>query len=325
MLRKYLVSRLLQIIPVLFAIVTIEFLIIHLVPGDPAIAIAGPTASQAFLDKAHREFGLDKPLIEQYFIYIYNLIQGNLGTSYQQHRPVLDIVVERLGPTLLLMLTAWFVSLGLGIMLGTKAGMKKGSLMDRAVSLSALTLYSIPVFWLALMLVEAFALRLRIFPISGMMNTVYPQQGLALVGDVAIHMVLPIACMVTFYMPQFYQLTRSSVIDTLDEDFVTTLRATGLGKTSVFSRYLLKNASLPTVTLAGLWLGYSLTGAVLIEVIFAWPGLGRLLFDSATTRDYPILLGVFLVASIMVVVVALATDILYVYLDPRMRYGREQI
>jgi len=131
--------------------------------------------------------------------------------------------------------------------------------------------------------------------------------------------------MVTFYMPQFYQLTRSSVIETLDEDFVTTLRATGLGKTSVFSRYLLKNASLPTVTLAGLWLGYSLTGAVLIEVIFAWPGLGRLLFDSATTRDYPILLGVFLVASIMVVVVALATDILYVYLDPRMRYGREQI
>ncbi len=135
---------------------------------------------------------------------------------------------------------------------------------------------------------------------------------------------MPIASMVTFYVPQFYQLTRSSVIETLDEDFVTTLRATGLRKTSVFPRYLLKNASLPTVTLAGLWLGYSLIGAVLIEVIFAWPGLGRLLFDSATTRDYPVLLGVFLVASIMGVV-ALKTDILCGRLDPRMRYGREQI
>jgi peptide/nickel transport system permease protein len=323
MLRRYIVIRLLQVIPVLFAIVTINFFIIHLVPGDPAIAIAGPAASQAYIDSVRRQFGFDRPLLDQYFIYIANLLQGNLGISVAARRPVLDIVLERVPATLLLMLTAWFCSLGLGIFLGTKAGMRRGSRFDRAVSLSALTLYSIPVFWLALVFVSVFALHLRIFPISGMMNTVYPAQGLALVVDIGGHMVLPIISMIAFYMPQFYQLTRSSVADTLQEDFVKTLRAAGLQRTSTYSRYVLKNAALPTITLAGLWLGYSLTGAVLIEVIFAWPGLGRLLFDSALARDYPVLLGVFIVASVMVVIVALATDILYVFLDPRLRYGSE--
>lgn len=323
MLRKYVALRLLQVVPVLFAIVTINFAIIHLAPGDPAIAIAGPAASQAYIDSIHRQFGFDRPLLDQYFIYIANLLQGNLGISVAARRPVVDVVAERVGATLLLVLTAWFVSLGLGIYLGTKAGMKRGSALDRTTSLSTLTLYSVPVFWLALMLVSLFSLHWRIFPISGMADTVFPSQGLGLAADVAKHMVLPIASMVAFYMPQFYQLTRSSVAETLEEDFVKTLQATGLQKTSVFSRYVLKNASLPTITLAGLWLGYSLTGAVLIEVIFAWPGLGRLLFDSAISRDYPVLLGVFLVASTMVVLVALVTDLLYVYLDPRVRLGRE--
>ena len=322
-MRRYLGVRLLQVVPVLFAIVTVNFTIIHLVPGDPAIAIAGPAASQAYIDSIHRQFGFDKSLPEQYVIYIANLLQGNLGLSVAARRPVLDVVMERVPATLLLVLTAWFVSLALGIFLGTKAGMRRGSLLDRALSLSTLTMYSIPVFWLALMLVSAFALHFRFFPISGMADTVYPAQGIALAFDIASHMVLPIAAMVAFYMPQFYQLTRSSVADTLEEDFVKTLQATGLQKTSTYSRYVLKNASLPTITLAGLWLGYSLTGAVLIEVIFAWPGLGRLLFDSALSRDYPVLLGVFIVASTMVVLVALLTDILYVYLDPRVRYGTE--
>jgi peptide/nickel transport system permease protein len=323
MLRKYVAARLLQVVPVLFAIVTINFAIIHLAPGDPAIAIAGPAASQAYIDSIHRQFGFDRPLIEQYFIYIANLLQGNLGISVAARRPVVDVVAERIGATLLLVMTAWFVSLGLGIYLGTKAGMRRGSAFDRATSLSTLSLYSVPVFWLALMLVSLFALHFRIFPISGMADTVFPNQGVALVFDVGTHMVLPIVSMIAFYMPQFYQLTRSSVAETLEEDFVKTLQATGLQKTSIFSRYVLKNASLPTITLAGLWLGYSLTGAVLIEVIFAWPGLGRLLFDSAISRDYPVLLGVFLVASTMVVLVALLTDLLYVYLDPRVRLGRE--
>jgi peptide/nickel transport system permease protein len=325
MLRRYLIVRLLQVVPVLFAIVTINFFIIHLVPGDPAIAIAGPAASQAYLDSVRRQFGFDRPLLDQYFIYIWNLLQGNMGISVAARRPVLDVVLERVPATLLLMLTAWFASLALGIVLGTKTGMRRGSRFDRVVSLSALTLYSIPVFWLALGYVSLLALRLRIFPISGMMNTVYPEEGLALALDIGNHMVLPILSMIGFYMPQFYQLTRTSVADTLQEDFVMTMRAAGLQRTGTFSRYVLKNASLPTITLAGLWLGYSLTGAVLIEVIFAWPGLGRLLFDSALSRDYPVLLGVFIVASTMVVLVALATDILYVFLDPRMRYGKANV
>ena len=323
MLRRYLAVRLLQVVPVLFAIVSINFFIIHSVPGDPAIAIAGPAASQAYIDSVRRQFGFDRPLLDQYGIYIWNLLQGNLGISVAARRPVLDIVLERVPATLLLMLTAWFASLSLGIFLGTKAGMKRGSRFDRTVSLSLLTLYSVPVFWLALGLVSVLCLNLRLFPISGMMNTVYPAQGLALAVDIGYHMVVPLLAMVTFYAPQFYQLTRASVADTLQEDFVKTLRAAGLQRTSTFSRYVLKNASLPTIPLAGLWLGYSLTGAVLIEVIFAWPGLGRLLFDSALSRDYPVLLGVFIVASTMVVLVALATDILYLFLDPRVRVGKE--
>ncbi len=323
MLRTYIVVRLLQVIPVLFSIVTINFFIIHLVPGDPAIALAGPAASPAYIESLRRQFGFDKPLLDQYFIYIANLLKGNLGISVVARRPVLDIVLERVPATLILMLTAWFSSLALGVFLGTKTGMRRGSRFDRAVSLFALTIYSIPVFWLALGLVSVLALRLQLFPISGMMNTVYPSQGLALVPDIGYHMVLPILAMITFYMPQFYQLTRTSVADTLQEDFVRTLRAAGLQRTSTFSRYVLKNASLPTITLAGLWLGYSLTGAVLIEVIFAWPGLGRLLFDSALGRDYPVLLGEFIVASTMVVLVALATDLLYTFLDPRVGYGKD--
>jgi peptide/nickel transport system permease protein len=323
MLRRYLAIRLLQVVPVLFAIVSINFFIIHSVPGDPAIAIAGPAASQAYIDSVRRQFGFDRPLLDQYGIYIWNLLQGNLGISVAARRPVLDIVLERVPATLLLMLTAWFASLSLGIFLGTKAGMKRGSRFDRTVSLSLLTLYSVPVFWLALGLVSVLSLNLRLFPISGMMNTVYPAQGLALAVDIGYHMVVPLIAMVTFYAPQFYQLTRASVAETLQEDFVKTLRAAGLQRTSTFSKYVLKNASLPTITLAGLWLGYSLTGAVLIEVIFAWPGLGRLLFDSALSRDYPVLLGVFIVASTMVVLVALATDILYLFLDPRVRVGKE--
>jgi len=322
MLRRYILFRVLQIIPVLFAIVTIDFLIIHLVPGDPAILLAGPDASQQYIDSIRAQFGLNKPLIEQYFIYIYNLLQGNLGISVLSRQPVLQVVMERVGPTLLLMLTAWFVSLALGIYLGTKAGLKKGSVLDRVLSITTLTLYSIPVFWFAVFLVSLFAIRLDLLPIAGMVDPVNPGSGIAYALDVAVHMVLPITCMVTFYMPQFFQLTRISVASTLEEDFPRTLQAAGLGKTNVYSRYILKNASLPVVTLAGLWLGYSLTGAVLIEVVFAWPGLGILLFNSALSRDYPVLLGIFLVASVMVVVVALITDLIYVFLDPRVSYKK---
>ncbi|MGA3021801.1 MAG: ABC transporter permease [Thermoplasmata archaeon] len=321
-LQKYILTRVLQIIPVLLAIVTIDFLIIHLVPGDPAILLAGPDASQQYLNSIRAQFGLNKPIYEQYFIYIYNLLQGNLGISVLSRRPVLDVVLERVEPTLLLMLTAWFVSLVLGIFLGTKAGLRKGSLLDQSLSVITLTMYSIPVFWLAVMLVSLFALRLGIVPIAGMENVANPGVGIGYGLDVASHMILPITCMVTFYMPQFYQLTRVSVASTLEEDFVRTLQATGLEKTSLYSRYILKNASLPVITLAGLWVGYALTGAVLIEVVFDWPGLGILLFNSAISRDYPVLLGIFLVAAVMVVIVVLITDLIYIYVDPRMRYEK---
>jgi peptide/nickel transport system permease protein len=322
MLGKYLATRVLQIIPVLFAIVSIDFLIIHLVPGDPALVLAGPTASPAYLHSVRVQFGLDQPLIVQYFIYIANLLHGNLGISVLSRRPVLDVVLERVGPTLLLMIPAWFISLGLGIYLGTKAGLRKGSWLDRFLSIATLTAYSVPVFWLAVILVSVFAIRLQLVPIAGMTNPVNPGVGIWYILDVGSHMILPITCMVTFYMPQFFQLTRTSVAATLEEDFPTTLRAAGLEKTTVYSRYILKNAALPVVTLAGLWLGYALTGAVLIEVVFSWPGLGILLFNSALARDYPVLLGIFLIASLMVVIVALLTDIIYVFLDPRMRYGK---
>lgn len=319
MLRRYLTIRLLQIVPVLFAIVTINFLIIHLVPGDPAIILAGPDANQQYINSIRQQFGLNKPIIDQYFIYIYNLIQGNLGISVLSRQPVTTVVFQRVGATLLLMLTAWTVSLGLGIYLGTKVGLRKGSVLDRSLSIVTLTMYSIPVFWLAVMLVSVFAIHFQLLPIAGMINPVDPGVGIYYALDVGVHMILPVTCMVTFYMPQFYQLTRVSVASTLEEDFPRTLQATGLEKTGVYSRYILKNAALPVITLAGLWLGYALTGAVLIEVVFDWPGLGILLFNSALARDYPVLLGIFIIASLMVVIVSLITDLVSVYLDPRLR------
>ncbi len=322
LLSRYIAVRLLQVVPVLLAIVTIEFLIIHLAPGNPALILAGPTANPAYIRSVEQQFGLNKPLIDQYFIYLWNLLHGNLGTSVLSREPVFQVVGERVGATLLLVLPAWAISLALGIYLGTKAGLKRGSWLDRGLSVTTLTLYSIPVFWLAVMLVAVFSIRLDLLPIAGIVYPVYPGAGLAYVLDVATHMVLPLTCMIVFYMPQFYQLTRTSVASTLEEDFPRTLQAAGLEKTSTFSRYILKNASLPVITLAGLWIGYSLTGAVLIEVVFAWPGLGILLFDSAVGRDYPVLLGIFLVASLLVVIVALVTDIVCVMIDPRLRYGQ---
>lgn len=322
MLGRYILIRLLQIIPVLFAIVTVEFIIIHLAPGNPAIVLAGPTANPAYIRTINAQFGLNKPLIDQYFIYLWNLLHGNLGISVLTRLPVLQLVSERVGATLLLVLPAWTISLALGLFLGTKAGLRKGSALEQALSLTTLTFYSIPVFWLAVLLVASFAIRLGLVPIAGMVNPLNPGTGLSYVADVASHMILPLICMIAFYMPQFYQLTRNAVASTLEEDFPRTLQAAGLEKTSIFSRYILKNASLPVITLAGLWVGYSLTGAVLIEVTFDWPGLGILLFDSALGRDYPTLLGIFLVASILVVIVALVTDIVYLVLDPRMRYER---
>lgn len=322
MLGRYIAIRLLQVIPVLFAIVTIEFLIVHLAPGNPALILAGPTANPQYIKAVEAQFGLNKPLIDQYFIYLWNLLHGNLGTSVLYREPVVQVVGERVGATLLLVVPAWAISLALGIFLGTKAGLKRGSWLDRLLSLTSLTLYSIPVFWLAVMLVAVFAIRLNLVPIAGIVNPVYPGTGINYVLDVASHMILPLVCMIAFYMPQFYQLTRTSVASTLEEDFPRTLQAAGLERTSTFSQYILKNASLPVITLAGLWVGYSLTGAVLIEVVFAWPGLGSLLFNSALGRDYPVLLGIFLIASILVIVVALATDILCVLIDPRMRLGR---
>jgi peptide/nickel transport system permease protein len=319
-LQRYILWRLVQMIPTVIGIIIVNFFIIHLAPGDPARAMAGEMASPENIEALRKTFGLDRSLPEQLFTYVWRVLQGDLGYSYNYLTPVLTLILERLPQTLLLVAIADVLSIVVGTFMGAYAASKYPSRTDSSIWITAILFYSLPIFWFGLLLILIFSRTLRWFPSGGNINILEKQTGLDLYMDMGWHLVLPVLTLAAYNLPIFLRIGRASVIDTMREDFITTARAIGLTENQVFLRHGLRNALLPSVTVAGLTLGFVVTGAILTETVFSYPGIGLLTWQAISNRDYPVLLGVFLFASFSVVIASFITDIVYAVLDPRVTY-----
>ena len=316
----FILRRLAKAVLVVFAIVVLNFFLIRLTPGDPALVIAGEAgaADEKFMTDLRHEFGLDRPLWVQLGVYVGHVAQGDLGFSYRQRTPVIALIAQRLPQTLLLTGTAMALALTIGVGLGALAAMRAGTLADSAITAVALLVFATPSFWIGLMAVLLFSIHLDWLPPYGMTTIGANISGLALVSDVAQHLVLPAMTLGLFFVAIYARLTRAAMLEVADLDYVRTARAKGLTERRVITRHILRNALLPVVSYAGLQAGYLIGGSVLIETVFAWPGIGRLAFEAVIGRDYTVLLGVFIVTSIMVIAFNLLTDFIYTLVDPRI-------
>ncbi len=308
--------------PLLLVILVLTFALIHAAPGDPIYALAGQSGDAAYYAAMRAKFGLDRSVPEQLLIYVANAARGDLGYSYTYGQPVLEIVADRLPPTLLLMLPALVLSTALGVWLGLQAAWRSDRPVDHAIVAGTTLAAAVPAFWLGQVLVIVLAAGLGWFPVQGMTTARASLTGFDYVRDLADHLVLPVATLTVLQLPLVTRLTRAGLQEAMQEDYVRTARAKGIGAWSALVRHALPNALLPVATVVGSHFGTLLTGAVLTEIIFAWPGLGRLLFDATLARDYPLLMAIFLVASLAVILANLATDLAYGALDPRVRLAR---
>jgi len=316
---RLIARRILLAIPLLFAVITINFIIIHTAPGDPTYILLGETATPEFVQSVKAQFGLDKPLYLQYFYYLSRVVQGDLGFSLLRSQSVSSLIVERLPATLILIVTAMALSTSIGIFLGVTASRKPYSTRDNVATGIALFGVSTPTFWLGQVLLIVFAIYLGFFPTSGMRELRFQLTGLDLALDVGRHLVLPAVTLAAFHLAFVTRLTRASMLEVLSQDYIITARAKGLDDRRVVYGHGLRNALLPITTYVGLSLGLLFGGAIVTETVFGWPGMGSLLYDSLRLRDYPVLLGVFIFISVMVVIADLIVDILYGVLDPRIR------
>jgi peptide/nickel transport system permease protein len=324
---SFLVARLGKAIVVILGVVILNFLLIRLAPGDPASIMAGEAASSdpAYVMQLRKQFGFDQPLYQQLWLYLKGVLHFDLGYSYRNKLPVLDLIMERLPATLLLMGCAFLFSLALGVLLGVLASRSRYTnrhkWLDSGIMSGALLLYATPLFWLSLLMIILFSVTLDWLPAFGMESVGAGLTGWARARDVAAHLILPAASLGCFFMAVYVRLTRASMLDVMGMDFVKTARAKGVPAGQVIRRHILRNALLPVVTFAGIQLGQMAGGAVLTETVFAWPGIGRLMFDALMQRDYQLLMGVFLVTSAMVVAFNLITDLIYRFIDPRIEFG----
>jgi len=317
----YVLKRILVIPVILFIIVSINFGLIHLAPGDPALILAGELASEEYVEHLRHVYGLDKPLLEQFSIYVSSVFRGDFGRSYKWHNVgVSDLILSRLPATLLLTVPSMFLSSTIGTLLGVYVAKKQGSKVASSINYGSLILNSLPIFWAGLILLIVFAVYLRWFPTSGM-HTLGGPKGIAYYIDTLWHLAMPLLTLTLVDIPVYLRVARSSVIDTMEEDFVTALRATGLKETTIFFRHILRNALLPVVTIGGIYIGYLFSGAVLTETVWGWPGMGKLVYQAIAMRDYPVILGAFFLTSLVVLISTLIVDVLYAFLDPRIRYG----
>jgi len=302
-------------------IITVTFVLIHAAPGDPAAALTGEGGDPAHIALIRAEYGLDRPLPQQFLTYAGNVVRGDLGTSLLRGRPVAEVIGERLPATLLLMGTALALSSVAGVALGTLAARRPYGPLDLTVTTGGLVGYAIPAFWLAQLAVLSLGLGAGLFPVQGMTDARAGHTGLASALDVARHLVLPAAVLAFSELAIVARLARVNLIRVLDQDYVRTARALGIPPKRVLVHHALPNAMVPVVTVIGARFGTLFSGAVLVETVFAWPGLGQLLVTATRTRDYPVLLGLVLLASVSVVTANLITDVVCGRIDPRTRHG----
>jgi peptide/nickel transport system permease protein len=313
---RFLARRLLHLGPVLLGVSLIVFMVLHLAPGDPAEVMLGANANKEDLDRLRTQLGLDQPLHVQYLTWIGHVLQGDLGRSLWMKRPVLGEVLERFKATILLTGTALLLSTLGGVALGIASATRANSLLDRLSAVASLFGASMPVFWLGIVLMVIFSLWLGWLPASGM----YAPYGGGGLRDLLAHLVLPAVTLAAASVTIIARLTRATMLETLGQDYVRTARAKGLGERMVVWRHALKNALIPIVTVVGVQAGYLLGGAVLTETVFAWPGVGTLVVQGILARDMPLVQGGVLVIALSFVLVNLAVDTLYAWLDPRIKF-----
>ena len=316
---RYLLRRVAQVVPAVAGIVLLAFIVIHTAPGDPVLALAGEHGDAAYYAFMRQKFGLDRSLPEQLLAYASRLLHGDLGLSYVHGRPVVDVVSERLPATLLLTTTALALSSAGGVALGVLAARRADRTADFIVRTGALLGHATPSFWLAQIAAITLALGTGLFPVQGFTDARQAWTGGRYLLDVLHHLVLPALVLAAGELALTTRLTRAGVLEGLATDYSRTARAKGLPDSAVV-RHALRNAMLPLVTVIGGRVGMIVTGAVLVETVFAWPGLGQLMLSSIQTRDVPVLLGMFLLVSVAVIIVNLLTDLAYAWLDPRIRY-----
>jgi len=317
---RYVLKRLLQAVPVVLAIIVVNFFLLQLAEGDAADVLAGEagSATPEYMAQLREKFGLDKPLIVQLGVYMKNMLTFDLGYSFRHDMPVAQLVLDRLVPTLLLMVSTIVLAVGLGIVLGLLAASGLNTWRDNIISVFALVSYATPLFWVGLMMIVVFSLKLRWFPTSGMENVAAFYEGFDRVKDIAHHLVMPTLTLSLFYLALYTRLMRASMLEQAGMDYVTTARAKGLTERRIVFVHILRNALLPVVTMAGVQVGSLIGGSVIVESVFAWPGLGMLAFEALFARDLNLLLGIFLLSALLVVAINLIVDLIYSWLDPRI-------
>ncbi|WPH12650.1 ABC transporter permease [Variovorax paradoxus] len=318
---RYAASRLLQALGLVLAVVVLNFVLVHAAPGDPVETIAGASGgmSPELMAQLRTQYGLDEPLPVQLGVYLGKVAQGDLGYSYFFNLPVTSMIAERVPATLLLVLSSVLLAFFAGTALGVLSSRKPNGWLSQFITVLSLVGFAAPVFWLGIMLVILLASVFPILPVAGMRSIDSTGGGLKDVLDVAHHLVLPTLTLSLVYLAQYSRLARSSMLDVLGSDFIRTARAKGLADRVVLYKHALRNALLPVVTVLGLQFGNVLAGAILVETVFNWPGLGRLAFESVLRRDYPTILGVLLFSSVVVVVMNQLTDLCYRFIDPRIK------
>lgn len=321
---KFIVSRLYQIIITLFIIMTLLFILFRVMPGDPASMILDPKIPPEAKALMRSQFGLDKPLIVQYGYYVKNVLTLNFGHSFYYSQPVFDIVMEKLPNTILLFTSAVVLSYLIGLPLGKYIAWRRGSRLEIGITVFGLFFYTIFIPWFGLIMIWLFAYKLAWFPLAGMLTPeLWADKNIGLLPkilDVLYHLCLPLFVLTLLFFAGSMLLMRNSMLETLREDYITTARAKGLDEKTVRDKHAARNAMLPVVTALTLSLAFSMNGGVLTEKIFSWPGLGKLLIEAVLSHDYPLAQAAFFLLSIIVLLANLIADVLYAYLDPRIRY-----
>ncbi|SEQ18054.1 peptide/nickel transport system permease protein [Faunimonas pinastri] len=318
--------RLLSAVGLLWGVVTLSFILIHFAPGDPISSLVGENggASPEFVARLRAQYGLDQPIISQYGIYLGHLLRGDLGYSIRFQTPVWDLFRERLPATLLLLVTSIVVFSIFGMIAGVYSATRAGSLGDSAIRILSVLAFSLPVFWFAQLLIALFSVKLHLFPVFGM-HSLFVRPGLwNSVRDVAWHVVLPAIALGAWHMAVTQRFVRTSLIQVLHEDYIRTAMAKGVSRRAILMHHAMRNALLPVVTITGISFGTMLTGATLTEIVFGWPGLGRLILDGVLGRDRPLIIGLLLISALLTIVVDALTDVIHGLLDPRIRAGRHR-
>ena len=320
---KQIAARIAWSVGLILAVIVMCFSLVHLAPGDAALVIAGESGAgdPELIEQIREDLGLDDPYLVQLSRYVGDVASGDFGTSYRFNEPVTSLIGDRIWPTILLVTTALVFAIVIGVLVGVFTARRPESPVSHGVTVFSLVGYSMPVFWTGYLLIIAFASNVRWFPVAGMRDVRFEGNRFEQWLDIAHHLVLPALTLGLIYLAQYSRLSRASMLEVLQSDYVRTARAKGLAERKVVYKHALRNAVIPVITIAGLQFGALLSGALLVETVFNWPGLGRLAADSVFQRDAPVLLGVLICSAVLVVVINILTDVVYRMIDPRIRVG----